>query len=115
LEDRSFVRSFLDISRKRLTKGYQITTKALNEAGVTYYKGGNAGLFVYIDLSPYLSSPILAKQPSNHQEGEFAIAQHLLDNGVFLHPREEHNETPGWFRLVFASISLDELVEGMSR
>lgn len=57
----------------------------------------NAGFFVYINLSPFLSndgSPI--------QEQEFALAQKFFDAGVFLHPGEEHGKDPGWFRLVFS-------------
>ena len=69
----------------------------------------NAGFFVYVDLSPFLP-----KDDRSIQEREFALAQQLLDAGVFLHPGEEHSKAEGWFRLVFSN---DEpaLKEGLRR
>jgi hypothetical protein len=58
----------------------------------------NAGFFVYIDLSPYL--PVDATL--SPRQLEFALAQRLVDAGVFLHPGEEHSQDVGWFRLVFS-------------
>jgi 1-aminocyclopropane-1-carboxylate synthase len=49
------------------------------------------------------------------QEREFALAQHLVGHGVFLHPGEEHCEEAGWFRLAFASLGDEELREGLRR
>ena len=72
-------------------------------------KGGNAGLFIYADLSPYLPRGV------DKLEREYALAQHLVDNGVFLHPREEHCELLGWFRICFASLNQEELEEGLRR
>lgn len=64
---------------------------------------------MYIDLSPFLPQSSLSVR-----EREFALAQRLLDAGVFLHPGEEHSKDAGWFRLVF---SHDEttLKEGLKR
>ena len=50
----------------------------------------------------------------SEQEREFALAQKFLDAGVFLHPGEEHNKHPGWFRLVHAHHE-DVLREGLRR
>lgn len=69
----------------------------------------NAGFFVYINLSPFLSndgSPI--------KEQEYALAQTFVDAGVFLHPGEEHGKNPGWFRLVFSQ-NESFLREGLRR
>ncbi|KAH6715657.1 pyridoxal phosphate-dependent transferase [Leptodontidium sp. MPI-SDFR-AT-0119] len=98
------------IAIDKLLKGYSITTRALEAAGIEYRKGTNAGLFVYIDLSPYLG-PISEADP----RGEFELAQCLVDHGVFLHPGEEHNEAPGWFRVSFASMDFESLEEGLRR
>ncbi|KAL3461359.1 pyridoxal phosphate-dependent transferase [Aspergillus heterothallicus] len=110
LRDEKFVTEFTEKSRQDLAYSYRIATSILDKEGIGYVKGGNAGFFVYIDLSPYL--------PNGHtlqsHEREFALAQRLLDNGLFLHPREEHSKDPGWFRLVY---SHDEHVlrEGLRR
>lgn len=69
----------------------------------------NAGFFVYIDLSPFLPENGLSIK-----EREFALAQKLVDAGVFLHPGEEHGKDAGWFRLVF-SCGEDTLKEGLRR
>ncbi|KAH9221867.1 pyridoxal phosphate-dependent transferase [Leptodontidium sp. 2 PMI_412] len=110
LEDKTFTASLLKSCRDKLLKGYSITTRALEAAGIEYRKGTNAGLFVYIDLSPYLG-PISEADP----RGEFELAQCLVDHGVFLHPGEEHNEAPGWFRVSFASMDFESLEEGLRR
>lgn len=70
----------------------------------------NAGFFVYIDLSQYLPKD----DSLSGQEQEFALAQKLLDNGLFLHPGEEHCKDLGWFRLVY-SHDEDFLREGLRR
>ena len=50
---------------------------------------------MYIDLSPWISE-------GEGNAPEYALSQTLLDGGVGLHPCEEHNGKPGWFRMVFA-------------
>ncbi|KAJ5086906.1 hypothetical protein NUU61_008213 [Penicillium alfredii] len=109
LEDEAFVKSFTAKSQQSLAAGYRHTTSTLNEAGINYINGGNAGFFIYIDLSPYLPNP-----GAPTREREFALAQNLVDAGVFLHPGEEHSKDAGWFRLVF---SQEEAVlrEGLRR
>jgi 1-aminocyclopropane-1-carboxylate synthase len=82
----------------------------LASVGIAYRKGTNVGMFVYIDLSPYLDPP-----SKDDPRGEFGLAQHLVDNGIFLHPGEEHSEVVGWFRLVFAAIDRETLIEGLRR
>jgi 1-aminocyclopropane-1-carboxylate synthase len=68
----------------------------------------NAGFFIYVDLSPFLPDGI------STQEQEFALAQKLVDAGVFLHPGEEHGKDAGWFRLVFSQEE-SALKEGLNR
>ncbi|RAL03782.1 aspartate aminotransferase [Aspergillus ibericus CBS 121593] len=117
LEDRTFVHAFTAKSQKALASTYRIATSTLDREGIKYIKGGNAGFFIYIDLSPYLPSP--APAPSSEHKhspsaAEFALAQNFVDAGVFLHPCEEHGMIPGWFRLVFAQEE-DVLIEGLRR
>ncbi|OJJ59712.1 hypothetical protein ASPSYDRAFT_57256 [Aspergillus sydowii CBS 593.65] len=110
LQDEKFVSEFTEKSRRDLAFSYGITTSVLDEEGINYVKGGNAGFFVYIDLSPYLPKD----DSLSGQEQEFALAQKLLDNGLFLHPGEEHCKDLGWFRLVY-SHDEDFLREGLRR
>ncbi|KAL1859987.1 hypothetical protein Plec18170_001936 [Paecilomyces lecythidis] len=112
LEDQEFISNFISKARKNLALCYRIATVTLDNAGIRYIKGGNAGFFIYIDLSPYLP-PESPEHPSQ-QEREFALAQRLLEGGVFLHPGEEHATSPGLFRLVFTQDE-DILREGLRR
>ncbi|RKF56150.1 1-aminocyclopropane-1-carboxylate synthase-like protein 1 [Erysiphe neolycopersici] len=113
LQQPDYVRDLLALSRERIRKGHKIATNALDTAGIPYYRGSNAGFFLYIDLSKYLKN--WHTNGDSTENSEFALAQHIKDHGVFLHPREEHNEVPGWFRLVFTSIPHEDLKIGLNR
>ncbi|KAG4443653.1 hypothetical protein IFR05_000839 [Cadophora sp. M221] len=112
LEDRAFVKRFITLSRQRLAECRSFTTQILNRAGIKYARRGNAGFFLYIDLSPWLPAKSNNEQPDS--EREFSLAQKLLDTGVGVHPCEEHGEIPGHFRLVFSQ-DRDTLTEGLER
>lgn len=73
--------------------------------------GRCAGLFIYVDLRPWLDT---AQFRSDTNAAEYALAQKLLDNGVGVHPCEEHNGERGWFRLVFSQPQ-ETLEEGLKR
>ncbi|PYH70714.1 pyridoxal phosphate-dependent aminotransferase [Aspergillus vadensis CBS 113365] len=110
LEDQDFVRDFTAKSQQSLASTYRIATSTLAQEGISYIKGGNAGFFIYIDLSSYLP-----KNSGNSTSPlEFTLAQKFVDAGVFLHPCEEHGNIPGWFRLVYAQDE-DVLREGLRR
>ncbi|KAI1318471.1 1-aminocyclopropane-1-carboxylate synthase [Xylariaceae sp. FL0255] len=112
LEDRAFVSRFLRLSRERLRDARAFTEKKLSDAGVSYAEG-NAGFFVFVDLSPWLEIP----DPVNHGSGsnsEFDLAQKLLNAGVGLHPCEEHAIKKGQFRIVFSQ-QRSILEEGLRR
>ena len=67
----------------------------------------NAALFLWVDLRDHL--PAL----TDAWEAERKLAQHLLDNGVYLAPSEDfRGEQPGWFRMVF---SMPDVEEGIMR
>ncbi|ORY66546.1 1-aminocyclopropane-1-carboxylate synthase [Pseudomassariella vexata] len=104
LQDRQWCRSFLATSRERISEAYKHVTKGLREIGINFLPA-NAGFFIYIDLSPYLK--LDAEDP------EFEVAQRLLDQGVFLHPKEEHGKA-GWFRVVYTQDPRN-VTEGLRR
>ena len=112
LKDKTFVADFTALSRKRLAASYRHTRITLEKAGISCHKRGNAGFFLYIDLSPWL--PVNSTNWTDSREQEYALAQKLLDGGVGLHPCEEHWEEPGYFRLVFSQ-PRDVLDEGLRR
>ncbi|KAL4791210.1 pyridoxal phosphate-dependent transferase [Aspergillus venezuelensis] len=122
LQDQEFISTCIKKSNQDLAFSYNLTTSVLDDAGIEYVKGGNAGFFLYMDLSPYLPPATTTNangdndsdRPLSGSEREFALAQRFLDNGLFLHPGEEHCKHLGWFRLVF-SHEEGVLREGLDR
>ena len=112
LEDRECTKYFLATSRQRLSQTYKHVTSKLGALGVEYLAGGNAGFFVWINLSPFLPPQ---KEGLSNKEREQALAQKFLDGGVFLHPGEEHSLSPGWFRMVYSAVGRNVLDEGLRR
>ncbi|KAH3992154.1 hypothetical protein HBH98_219580 [Parastagonospora nodorum] len=111
LEGRVWCRGFIDLARERIGEAYEFVTSRLEELGIEYFKGANAGFFVWIDLSRYLPP---AQEGRSVFERECMLAQKLVDGGVFLHPREEHSIRPGWFRVVYTMEKVF-MAEGMRR
>ncbi|RBR17057.1 uncharacterized protein FIESC28_06559 [Fusarium coffeatum] len=109
LEDRVWCRSFVDSSRSKIAQAHRHVTSQLKDMGIKYLPGSNAGFFVWIDLSPYLSSEL-----DGELNQEFALAKRLRQDGVFLHPREEHSQEPGWFRVVYTQ-DPRTVTEGLQR
>jgi 1-aminocyclopropane-1-carboxylate synthase len=132
LQDHSFVDHFIKLSRERLSDARKYTIQCLQKAGIEHEGKGyvqfftihskqisilrltrklrNAGLFLFIDLRPWLRHS--EKKGPNESENE--LAQRLLDAGVGVHPCEEHFEKPGYFRLVFSQ-EKHILEEGLRR
>ncbi|KZL67726.1 1-aminocyclopropane-1-carboxylate synthase (ACC synthase) [Colletotrichum tofieldiae] len=96
-EDREWHDAFISKSRERIAAAYEFVTGWLKESGIGHIEA-NTGFFVYIDLSPWLPP---TEGYESDQEREFALAESILEKGVFLHPCEEHCLAPGWFRLVY--------------
>lgn len=112
LEDREWTRTFLATSRERLSETYKHVTGKLKESGINYLPGGNAGFFVWVDLSPWLPPK---EEGLDDKKREQLLAQKFLDAGVFLHPGEEHSLVPGWFRMVYSAVDRGVLDEGLRR
>ena len=104
LEDRDWCNGFLASSRRKIGEAYAFITAALRKMGI-YFVPANAGFFVYIDLSPYLTPGIA--------DTEFDLSQRLLNGGVFLHPKEEHGEA-GWYRMIYTQ-DQNTVAEGLRR
>ncbi|GKT84165.1 LOW QUALITY PROTEIN: 1-aminocyclopropane-1-carboxylate synthase [Colletotrichum tofieldiae] len=80
-EDREWHDAFISKSRERIAAAYEFVTGWLKESGIGHIEA-NTGY-------------------ESDQEREFALAESILEKGVFLHPCEEHCLAPGWFRLVY--------------
>ncbi|GFF75125.1 1-aminocyclopropane-1-carboxylate synthase 6 [Aspergillus lentulus] len=113
LEDRDFVESFLQKSRRLLRSQRDLAARALDEAGIPYAQGGIAGFFLWIDLSKCLDKAILTSQDG--WAAELDLSRRLQQIGVEMSTGYAyHNEVPGWFRVLF-SLDEESLKEGLSR
>ncbi|KXJ88829.1 putative aspartate aminotransferase [Microdochium bolleyi] len=123
LEDRDWCRQYLDKTRTGLAKAYEHATAGLENIGVDYVRGGGAGFFVFIDLSPYLAhSSDSEVGPFREEEqgpsaAEVALVRKMIDNGLYLAPRGESYSKPGWFRFVFSHEPhvIDEALRRLSK
>ena len=91
----------------RLGDAYAATIKALTEHGIGYIPAG-AGLFVCLDLRPYLDGPTYDAELRLWQRIVDTARVHLSPGGTF------HCAEPGWFRLCFA-VPPDALHTGLHR
>ncbi|GAM33884.1 aminotransferase [Talaromyces pinophilus] len=113
LEDHEFIDSFLRKSRERLRSQRDFAVQILDEAGIPYARGCNAGFFLWIDLSKCLNARIVDTQ--EEWAAELDLSQQLQEIGVEMSSGYAyHNETAGWFRVIF-SVEREILEEGLSR
>jgi DNA-binding transcriptional MocR family regulator len=57
LEDKEFLKRFLSENRRRLAARYAMVASFLRENDIPFFQGGNAGVFVWIDLRHLLRDP----------------------------------------------------------
>ena len=98
LEDEIWMDRFLQISRERLTAGNRMARGLLDDADIKYYPGSNSGLFLWVDMRPFLR-----KEDGDGWAQENVLMGRLIGNGVFMtNGKEMSAEEPEWFRLIFA-------------
>jgi aminotransferase len=108
LTDDPFVDSFLDTSRERLLRSYEICSSKLDEMVIPYVQA-EACIFLYADFSSLL--------PRKDSQGE-AMLSELLTNyaRIVLTPGDSQRDSrPGWFRICYACVSPEVLEIAMER
>ncbi|TVY80564.1 putative aminotransferase gliI [Lachnellula suecica] len=112
LEDTAFVTKYTNESRKLLVERYTLATETLDKAGINYSREGNAGFFLWIDLSQFLAT---YKAEQDGWEAEKTLKAKFSQAGVELSSgRGYMEEKPGWFRVIF-TVDRDALIEGLRR
>ena len=108
LSDNSFTENYVKTNRERLRTRHEMIVKGLGKAGIECLKG-NAGLFCWMNLSPFLETPT--------RESELAIWRVIVDEvKLNVSPGSScHCSDPGWFRVCFANISEQTLEIALSR
>lgn len=85
-------------------------TSLLDDMGIKYLQGGNAGFFLWVDLSAWMPPDDGVKSVFERQ---CVLAQKFVDGGVFLQPVEEHGRE-GWWRMMF-TMERRVVKEGLER
>ncbi|XP_076900916.1 1-aminocyclopropane-1-carboxylate synthase 7-like [Bidens hawaiensis] len=108
LSDKDFTQKYIKINRERLKKRYEMIINGLQKAGIECLKG-NAGLFCWMNLSPYLEEPTI--------KSELAIWNTIMHEvRLNISPGSScHCSEPGWFRVCFANMSEETLEVALSR
>ncbi|KAF3141703.1 hypothetical protein TWF703_001725 [Orbilia oligospora] len=101
LEDTIFLEYYISEHRKRLGEGYEFLAGILDNLGIDYTRGSNAGFFVWADLSFALEQPEDGSEPGLAED--MRLDQKLIQNGVHLAAGLGYQaEKPGWFRITFS-------------
>lgn len=99
LSDTSFVESFLETSSTKLGAQYSRTTALLDKAKISYNRAGNAGFFIWLDLSKHV-----AGNGSDEWLAESVLAKEFEEAGVIMAAGSAyHAEKAGFFRLIFTA------------
>ncbi|WCJ42640.1 1-aminocyclopropane-1-carboxylate synthase [Euphorbia peplus] len=108
LSNKEFTTNYMKINRERLRKRYEIIIQGLKNAGIECLKG-NAGLFCWMNLSPFLEKPT--------KKGELDLWNLIIkDVKLNISPGSScHCSEPGWFRVCFANMSEQTLEVAMKR
>ncbi|CAI7638614.1 unnamed protein product [Penicillium palitans] len=113
LEDRDFVKTFLQKSRGLLRSHRDLAVQALEEAGIPFVQGSIAGFFLWIDLSMCLDNTIVGSQ--GEWAAELDLSRRLQQIGVVMSSGHAyHNEVAGWFRVIF-SVEMESFKVELSR
>jgi len=119
-EDKAWVRGFIERSRKALAENYAYCTKRLDDGGIAYHRGGNAGFFLWIDFRPFMPKGAAEKREfgdgmEEGWEGERSLMNQFYEKRVWLNAGMTfQSERPGWFRIIFSQ-KKDLLEKGMDR
>ncbi|KAF9614034.1 hypothetical protein IFM89_014834 [Coptis chinensis] len=108
LSDTKFTENYIKTNRERLRKRNDFIIEGLRKCGIECLKG-NAGLFCWMNLSPFLDAPT--------REGELSIWNSFLHEvKLNISPGSScHCSEPGWFRVCFANMSQQTLEVALKR
>nr|GME18230.1 1-aminocyclopropane-1-carboxylate synthase 7-like [Ipomoea batatas] len=108
LSDTDFTRNYINTNRQRLRRRYDMIVEGLKAAGIDCLKG-NAGLFCWMNLSPFLKEPT--------RECELEIWEKFLrEVKLNISPGSScHCSEPGWFRVCFANMTEQTLQIALAR
>jgi len=97
LEDTKFLTYYLDENQRRLGEGYELLTTTLDKYNIKYVKGGNAGFFLWVDLSFALEKPEDGGYPGPVEDRK--LSRKMLGQKLYLATAAGfQGEKVGWYR-----------------
>lgn len=103
LEDEKWMDEFLQSSRAKLGHRNLLVRKMLDDKGIKYYPGANAGFFLWLDLRAFLPKSAPDSEDSEGWDREEALTQRLVENKVYITSGQIlSSEEPGWYRFIFS-------------
>ncbi|KAK5727556.1 hypothetical protein LTR15_003456 [Elasticomyces elasticus] len=116
LEDEKFLQWYLPENQKRLATNYCTLTKFLDENSISYFRGGNSGIFLWVYLGRQTASSgktncsdrgkadVVSATLEAEQSYDLLLADTCLKNGVMVARGSRfHSEEAGWFRITFSA------------
>ncbi|OTA96534.1 hypothetical protein M434DRAFT_392721 [Hypoxylon sp. CO27-5] len=112
LGDQEYVTKFLERSQLLLLHSRVLAEDLLSQAGIDFHEKGNAGFFIWLNLSPYLP---LGETNGDGWEAERLLSKRFNQAGVIMAPGEAYQAPiAGRFRLIFC-LKEEVLREGIRR
>ncbi|KAK6538798.1 hypothetical protein TWF694_010364 [Orbilia ellipsospora] len=117
LEDSRFLNYYLKEHQKRLADQYRFVGNLLDELGLVYTQGGNAGFCLWLDLRFALGRPKDGGKPGIEENKK--LHRKIIEGGVRLagdYPAEQY----GWYRITFTQprplllIGLEKLMKALT-
>ncbi|KAK5685488.1 hypothetical protein LTS10_003567 [Elasticomyces elasticus] len=116
LEDEKFLQWYLPENQNRLATNYRTLIKFLDENSISYFRGGNAGIFLWVYLGQRTASSGKSNSSDRGQAGlasatleaeqshDRLLADTCLKNGVMVGRGSRFlSEEAGWFRITFSA------------
>ncbi|KAK4543118.1 hypothetical protein LTR36_005895 [Oleoguttula mirabilis] len=118
LEDAAFLAWYIAENQRRLAEHYRILTDFLDEQSIPYFRGGNAGIFLWVDLRRHLDSGTRSDGSAANSlraAKEVQLSDAWLLKGVMIARGGKFlSEELGWFRITFTA-EKPALREGLRR
>ncbi|KAF2277791.1 aminotransferase [Westerdykella ornata] len=103
LNDRTFLNSYIEKNRQRLSEAHAYAIKVLKSYSIPYEPGVNAAFFLWVNLGTmYAERHPEVRDAEDPHAITSIIFKKLMEKKVFLvHGEAAGAEEPGWFRMVF--------------
>ncbi|KAK0099697.1 hypothetical protein ONS95_013410 [Cadophora gregata] len=119
LEDTEYLNWFISTNQHRLAENHGLARSFLSSHNIEYFRGSNAGVFIWIDLREYFSP-----KSDGHERGvdekekramEMGFVKRCEEKGLFVgYGSNFFSEKVGWFRLTF-TVGKEALIQGLER